>query len=233
MGSAAGHQPPPARSARRALRLGIVGSLGAGKTAVLQMLAELGAAAISADDVSRGLLQPGSPLLAQVIAAFGQDFLRPDGSLNRRALAELIFRDPSARQRLEAITHPPMVAEIKRRIERAEQAGAPVVAVEAANLYQMGAAPLVDYILRVQAGREERLRRLMQRDGLEPAQAEARLRLHEQLGLDEAAADFVLDTTGSLADTRSRVEALWRRLLTLRPRRPAGAGPGAEAEGQD
>ncbi|MCD6351068.1 MAG: dephospho-CoA kinase [Armatimonadetes bacterium] len=197
----------------RPKRLGIVGPLASGKTVVLGMFAELGAASIAADDVSRDLLQPGSELLARVIEVFGRQYQRPDGSLDRAALGRLIFADDEARRRLEALTHPPMLEEMRRRVEEAERTGVPLIVVEAAVLYVMGADKLVDRVVLVTADRQERLRRLMQRDGLTREEAERRLQLHERCGLDQPPADYVIDTTQGLGQTRRQVEALWRKLV--------------------
>ncbi|MBC7288034.1 MAG: dephospho-CoA kinase [Armatimonadetes bacterium] len=199
----------------RALRVGIIGALCAGKTTVLRMLGELGAATVSADEVNRELLKPGRPLLQAVIAAFGPEYVRPDGTLDRRKLAELVFSDDQAREKLEAIVHPPMVSEMKRRIEEAEKAGARIVAAEAAVLHRMGAAGLIDVLVRVTADREERLRRLMRRDGLSRQEAEKRLRLHDRLGLGDIAADWTIDTTRGEEHTASQVRRLWRHLQDL------------------
>lgn len=197
---------------RQSVRLGVVGPLAAGKTVVVNMLADLGAAAVTADEVSRHLLRPGNPVFDAVVEAFGSRYLRPDGTLDRPALARLIFTDDAARRRLECITHPPMLEEMRRRIEQAEARGAEVVAVEAAVLYVMGGDRLVDYVLLVTASRDERLRRLMARDGLTREEADERLRLHERLGLDNPPADFVIDTTAGLEHTAAEVRRLWRRL---------------------
>jgi len=178
------------------------------------MFRELGAAAVVADQVSRDLMQPGEPLLARVIEAFGPGFRRPDGNLDRKALAKLVFADDDARCRLEALTHPAMIEEMRLRVEQAQAEGYPLIVVEAAVLYTMGADKLVDYVVLVTAGREERLRRLMQRDGLCRTEAEARLQLHERIGLDHPPADYVIDTTAGLEDTRRQVECLWRQFVS-------------------
>ncbi len=198
---------------RKAVRIGIVGPLCAGKTTVLEMFRELGAWTTSADEVNRDLLRPGSELLRRVIEEFGQQYLRDDGSLDRRALGELIFHDEDARRRLERIVHAPMLQELKRRIEEAEAQGARAVVVEAAVMYQMGADKLMDTIVRVTADRETRLRRLMERDGLTRDEAEGRLALHEKLGIDDAPADWVIDTSGGIEQTRQQVQELWRRVV--------------------
>ncbi len=190
--------------------IGLAGPIAAGKSVVAEALASLGAAVVSADDVNRQLLAPGQPLLEHVVKAFGARFLRPDGSLDRAALGDLVFGDVAALERLEAIVHPPMKAEIARRVRKALAGGAPLVVVEAAVLHRMGAAELVDRVVLVTASREERLRRLMEEVGLSAEDAECRVSLQERMGLDRVPADYVLDTTAGLDETRERVRALWR-----------------------
>jgi len=107
-----------------------------------------------------------------------------------------------------------MIEEMRLRVEQAQAEGYPLIVVEAAVLYTMGADKLVDYVVLVTAGREERLRRLMQRDGLCRTEAEARLQLHERIGLDHPPADYVIDTTAGLEDTRRQVECLWRQFVS-------------------
>lgn len=202
------------RDARRDMRvIGIVGPIAAGKTVVSRALAERGAVVISADEVNRALLAPGQPLLAQVVAAFGEQYLRPDGSLDRAALAKHVFSDLSALERLEALVHPPMKAEIARRVRETLDAGAPLVVVEAAVLYRMSAADLVDCVVMVTADRAERRRRLIECVGLSPGDADQRLSLHERLGLDRVAADYVIDTTAGPESVCAQVHALWEKLM--------------------
>jgi len=198
---------------KRTRVIGLVGPVASGKTVVAGMLAELGAAVVNADEVNRALLAPGQPLLAKVAEAFGEQYLRPDGSLDRAALARHVFSDRAALERLEALVHPPMKAEIARRVQEALDAGAPLVVVEAAVLYRMTAADLVDCVVMVTADRGERLRRLIEDVGLPPADAEQRVALHEQLGLDRVPADYVIDTTAGRDAARAQAYAIWRRLL--------------------
>lgn len=192
--------------------LGVIGPIASGKSLVLEALARLGAATLQADSASRALLQPGRPELQAVIAAFGPDILRDDGSLNRQALGDRVFADAAARERLEALLHPPMVEWLRAEMARlGNTAPAPVViALEAAILDRMGARPLCDKVLLVTAARGARKARLVAK-GLSPEQAEARLAVQDQMTLD-GPADYVIDTGGPLAQTRVKVAVLWRRL---------------------
>ncbi len=194
--------------------VGLVGPLASGKSVVAHELGDLGAEVFTADEVNRDLLAPDQPLLRKVVEAFGPGYLRPDGSLDRAALGRRIFEDEADRTALEAIVHPAMTEELARRVARARAAGAPFVVVEAAVLHKMGAAGLVDVVVRVTASREERLRRLIDRDGLSVEEAERRLAVHERLGLDDVPAEHVIDTTEGLEATRKQVRELWEKLLS-------------------
>lgn len=200
----------------RPLVLGVIGPIAAGKTTVVEALARLGAATLQADDASRALLQPGRPELEAVIDVFGTAFLNPDGTLNRRALGERIFADPSAREKLERLLHPGMLEWLRNRLARIGNMQAPpiVVALEAAVLDRMGARPLCDRVLLVTAPRSARKQRLIAK-GLSPSEADARLASQDAMSL-EGPADFVLDTSGPEVQTRAKVASLWRRLTTQR-----------------
>jgi dephospho-CoA kinase len=195
--------------------IGLIGPVAAGKSLVLAEMERLGAVTIRADDVSRALLAPGQPLLDAVFAAFGERYRRPDGSLDRRALGQLIFSDEEARARLEGILHPAMVARMAEMItaERERPCPPPAVVVEAANLAPMGGLKLVDVTVMVTAERETRVRRLMARDGMTRAEAEALVNLHEALGLEAFPADYVLVNDGDEADLRTAVQRLGRALV--------------------
>jgi len=195
--------------------IGVIGPVAAGKSMVLAEMARLGASTVRADDVSRELLAPGQPLLDAVLAEFGPRYRRTDGSLDRRALAQLIFQNQEARARLEGILHPAMVARMGELVAAARDQAypPPAVVIEAANLVPMGGLGLVDVTVLVTAERETRIRRLMARDGTARADAEALVALHEALCLEDFPADCVLATDGEESATRSAVQRLWRALV--------------------
>ncbi len=197
--------------------LGVAGPLASGKSTVLEMLEDLGAATLRADDISRELLQPGQPVFEQVRAAFGEEYFAADGRLQRKELAELIFADAQARQRLNRIMHPPMVARLREIIDEYRRANTPppMVAIEAAILQQMGLDQIVDNVLLVTASEPTRIRRLCQREGISTQQAQRRVALHDELGLGEIEADYIIDTNGKLAETRQQVANLWAELMEL------------------
>jgi len=199
--------------------LGVTGGIASGKSTVGRLLQARGALIIDADQVARELLAPGGRLSEQVIEAFGGGVRRPDGSVDRAAVARIIFGDPKARERLNRITHPPILAEIEKRIQQLRRSPAPpsVVAVILPLLFEAGAEGLVEKTLVVTADEPEQIRRLRQRDGL--TEAEARQRIAAQMAIEEKIrrADWVLDTTRGEAATEVAVDAMWRGL--------AGSGP--------
>ncbi len=194
--------------------LGIVGPMGSGKTFVLEILGRLGAVTIKADDLSRELLQPGAALTGKIRQTFGDEFFDSEGNLLRSRLAELIFASEEARQRLNDIMYPAMVVLLQQRLAQLREATAPpaVVAVEAANLYEMGADRLVHHILNVTAPRPVREQRIRNRDNLTVAETRRRLDAHAAAGLDDSRADFEINTDTNAGQLQGEVEALYQRL---------------------
>lgn len=193
--------------------IGVIGPIAAGKSVVMDEFSRLGAATIRADEISRELLEPGSALLEEVIAEFGELFRKKDSGLDRAKLGALVFADEAARRRLERLMHPAMVARIAAKIERMQAKEPPAVVVEAANLVEMGARPLVDVTVMVDAPEDVRLSRLMRRDALSRSEAERRLELHRRLGIDAYPADLRIDTSGDEETTRRQVQRLWRETV--------------------
>lgn len=196
------------------LVIGIVGAIGAGKTEVLRILDQLGAATVAADELSREVLAPKQPALQEVRRAFGDNYFDDEGALRRRELGNLIFRDEQARKQLEAIVHPLMTERLRQRLVQWRQEGVKVAAVEAAVLIQMGARPLVDKLVLVTADEEVRLKRLRERDQLSEQEARRRLQAHERLGLGEVAADYTIINNNGPKALRGQVEQVWRALVS-------------------
>jgi dephospho-CoA kinase len=190
--------------------LGLTGGIGSGKSLVTSMFKQLGAEVIDADQLAREVVEPGQPALGEIAAAFGADVLLPGGQLNRSKLAELIFSDDSARARLNAITHPRirqrMVEEVRRR-----ERDSGVLVLDIPLLYENARLDQVEAVIVVWVDPQTQLRRLVERDGLSPA--DARRRIAAQMSLDEKRrrADHVVDNSGSRDATRRQVEAIYFR----------------------
>ena len=157
--------------------IGLTGNIGSGKSTAGKILASLGAAVLDADAVGHDVLRRGGAAYADVVAAFGADFLNANGEIDRRRLGAHVFADASGRlrQRLNALTHPAICAEIERRIAALRSAGRRVIVIEAALLFDSPLCELADVCWLVTAPRETLLRRVAARDGCTAQAAADRL----------------------------------------------------------
>lgn len=195
------------------LTVGLTGGIASGKSTVSRLLRERGAPIVDADQIVHQLQAPGSPLLFEIAQAFGQELIRPDGSLDRPRLGSIIFADPAKRQQLEGIVHPPVRAEIWAQVERHRQEGAHAVILDIPLLIEGGWQERLDRLWLVWVDAETQINRLMARDSLDRERALARI--NAQMALDEKRryADLVIDNTGSLQATEAQVDRAWRSLL--------------------
>jgi dephospho-CoA kinase len=192
----------------------VTGGIGAGKSTVSRILAELGAIVVASDRLARQVVEPGTPGLADVVAAFGPQVLAGDGTLDRAALAGMVFAAPdadAARRRLEGIIHPLVRAEFRRIV--GEAARGSVVVNDIPILRSAAQAAEFDTVMVVVAQEPVRVARLMER-GL--TEADARARIAAQISDDErvALADHVIHNDGDEAALRRQVERLWEELRT-------------------
>ena len=198
------------------MRVGLTGGIASGKSTVARVFAELGAHVIDADAVARDLVPPGSPALAQIAALFGTEVLRPDGSLDRAALGALVFADDRKRLALEGILHPPILAEIDRRIGELERSGpAGMVVVDAALILELGLQARYDAVVVVWATPEQQERRLVGRDGISAEEAHLRIAAQMPLAQKRQRADFVVDNSRDEAFCRADAGRVFRELTRL------------------
>jgi len=171
------------------------------------MVGECSQLRIDADQVAREVTAPGSAVVAEIVAAFGLGVAGADGALDRAALASIVFEDPEALRRLEAITHPVVRTRILATMRDAEAAGVPIVALEAIRLVDGGYPSLLDEVWLITCDRGAQLARLAGR-GLAPDDAAARIEAQATL-VDEVqpVATRVIDTSGTLAETEAAVAA--------------------------
>jgi dephospho-CoA kinase len=198
------------------LRIGLTGGIGSGKSTVSRLLVERGAVLVDADVLAREVVAPGTPGLAAVVEAFGPQVLAPDGSLDRPALAAVVFADPEARARLDGIVHP-----LVRRRAAELVAAAPadsVVVQDVPLLVETGQAAAFDLVLVVEADPQTRVARLVQR-GLSEDDARARIAAQASDEQRRAVADVVLDNSGTVAELAAQVDWLWTERIapTLTP----------------
>ncbi len=194
--------------------LGVTGNIASGKSSVCRELARRGAVVVDADQLAREVVEPGSPVLKQLVVAFGADILQADGSLNRERLGHRIFSDPPARERLNAIIHPAIAALSVKRLQEL-RGRASLIVYEAPLLYEAGAEQRVDKVLMVKIKPSVQLARLMARDGLDRRSAQQRIdaQMSQQDKVDRA--DFVIDNSGPLEKTCKQLDALWHQLVDI------------------
>lgn len=200
-------------AAARTLVVGLTGGIAAGKTTVARRLAAAGADWIDADAIARDVVAPGTPGLQEVVQAFGAELLDDHGQLRRQALGAIVFADPAALRRLEALLHPKIRAEIARRVAAAEAAGRPVALIDAALLVEMGLDREVDVVVGVFAPKEDRIARIAARDGLPRDQAERRIAAQAPDQVLRRRADRVIDNDGTAAKLDAAVDGLWAEFL--------------------
>ena len=195
------------------LKIGLTGGIASGKSEAARFFSGLGAAVIDTDELAREVVKPGSPGLKEVTEAFGKRLLEEDGSLDRRALRRIIFSDPAARRRLEAITHPRIIALLHERL--ATLSGEPYVIVEIPLLIESGLAGELDRILVVDAPEKTRIERLTRRDGTSVDDARMALKAQVDRPARLSQADDVITNDGSLEKLRNEVLVLHERYLIM------------------
>lgn len=195
------------------ITVGITGRSGCGKSTVTACFAARGVPVADADQISRQVLQPGSPVLAQLAARFGGDILSGEGVLDRRLLADRAFATPEGKADLDAITHPAIVRRIEAARQAAQAAGSPLFVIDGAVLVGSVIDGIWDRLIVVTAPYEVSVARIVARDGIRPEMARRRL----DAQLPEAAlavrADFLLANDGTQEQLRRQAGALAARLL--------------------
>ena len=191
--------------------VGLTGGVGSGKSTVAAMLRELGAEVVDADEASHAVYEPGTPGFAAVVREFGPEYVR-DGRIDRKALGELVFKDPRARQRLNAIVHPLVREWMAERTAEALARGAEVVVQDVPLLFENKLEGLFSTVVLVWVPREIQVERLVRGRGFTPERA--REVIGAQMPIDEkrSSATNVIDNTGTRESTRAQVETLWEAL---------------------
>ena len=195
--------------------IGLTGGAGSGKSTVAAMFRELGAAIVDADEASHAVYEPGTAGFREVVEAFGGEYVRDDGRIDRAKLGELVFKNPDARKKLNAIVHPLVRQWMAERTAEAVEGGAEVVIQDVPLLFENGLQGLFSSTILVFADAETQLSRLTEERGL--SLERARSMLASQMPIDEkrALADHIIDNGGTRDETRRQVEELWARVRSL------------------
>ena len=190
--------------------IGLTGGVGSGKTTVAALLRELGASVVDADEGARAVVEPGTPGFAEVVAAFGPDYIK-DGRLDREKLGALVFNDAAAREKLNAITHPLIREWMAARTAEALQAGDTVIQ-DVPLLYENGLDRMFDSVIVVYAPVDVQVQRLVQGRGFTEERARAVIAAQMSIEDKRRRATYVIDNSRTQQETRAQVRRLWEEL---------------------
>ena len=191
------------------LVIGLTGGIGTGKSEVANLLELFGAEVINADQVGHEAYTPNSESWREVVNAFGEGILQPDGQIDRSRLGAIVFSDPEQLEKLNAIMHPRMAGMVGDKIEVLRDKGVPAVVVEAAVLFEAGWDSLVDEVWTTDSPVEVVIERLQARNGM--GEEEVRRRINSQMDRSEriGRSDLVVDNSGDVTTLGKTVKALW------------------------
>ncbi|MCS6936274.1 MAG: dephospho-CoA kinase [Candidatus Bipolaricaulota bacterium] len=198
------------------LIVGLAGGIATGKSLVAQEAAKLsGVAVIDADKIAWETYTKGTDVYHQLVARFGQGILTPEGAIDRKKLGALIFNDPQARDYLNSVVHPAVHQKLVEIVQEHRARGTKLLLIEAALLLESPYAnrQFFDYVILVRASREAQIERLMKRNGLSHEEARTRVEAQTPPELLAPKADFVLDASGTVEETRERARMLFQELL--------------------
>ncbi len=193
--------------------VGLTGGLASGKSLVAGELRRLGAVVIDADEISREVTRPGMPAYRDIVERFGSEFLKEDGTIDRKRLGRYVFSHPEALSTLNSLTHPRILDEIERRIkgmERTERRG--IIVVDAPLLFEVGLHRRMDRVIVVYADEERQIERLIKRDHLTREEATRRIKTQMPLSEKIKRADFVIDNNGTEEETLLQTQEVFERL---------------------
>jgi dephospho-CoA kinase len=192
--------------------IGLTGNIATGKSHVAKRLRELGATVIDADQLAREVVQPGQPALDEIARVFGSEVLLPDGTLDRKKMAGIVFNDASQLRKLEAITHPAVRVLLNQRMEDGLQHSH--VVIEVIRLFEGGYAQQCDQVWVTHCPREAQIERLMHSRGMTLEEATRRVDAQPAQADKLAQADVIIDTAGSHDQTHAQVDKAWRAFIS-------------------
>ncbi len=198
------------------LLVGLTGGIASGKSAVSKIFKSLGAYVIDADVIAHDLIKPGLPAWSEIVERFERKILSGDGSINRKLLGGIIFKDPAKREVLNSILHPKIFEEAERQRKEIEKEDPDaIILFDVALLVETRAYERVDVVILVYAGEELQIRRIMERDGL--TRADAIERISAQMPSEEKIryADYIIDTSGLQEEVEGQTMEIFKKLKDL------------------
>ncbi|HET7466578.1 MAG TPA: dephospho-CoA kinase [Candidatus Dormibacteraeota bacterium] len=192
--------------------IGLTGGVGTGKSTVAEMLRELGATVVDADEAAHAVYAPGTPGFDAVVSEFGPDFVRDDGAIDRQRLGALVFNDEDARRRLNAIVHPLVREWMAARTVEAAERGDEIVIQDVPLLYENGLEALFSSVLLVYAPEDVQLERLVHGRGVPEDRARAMIAAQMPIDDKRRRAHHIVDNSGTREQTRAQVEEVWAQM---------------------
>jgi dephospho-CoA kinase len=194
------------------LIVGLTGGIASGKSTVSEMFRESGVPVICLDELAHTVVEPGRPALEDIRRIFGEEFITPEGGLDREVMAAAVFRNQGKRKQLEAITHPRIDEEVQNRVAEFERQGHFMVVQDVPLLYEIQYERRCDCVVVVYVPREVQKQRLISRDGMSPEDASSRLDAQMPIEEKRARADYLVDNSGDLESTREQVDRILEEL---------------------
>lgn len=189
--------------------IGITGGIASGKSNVCSVIKNEGYQIIDSDQISRDFSKKGFPIYDEIIKAFGEDFLDEYLEIDRKKLAKLIFHNKEAKDKLNSITHPIIIEEIKKQIDLSKDN---IVFVEIPLLYEAKLEYLCDKVICVFLNKKTQVARLMEREGIDEDYALEKIHSQMDLYLKKTKADYVIDSRGSFEETKNQVLEIIKKL---------------------
>ena len=199
------------------INVGLTGGIGSGKSTVLKLFETRGAALIDFDELAHHVEEPGTETWKKIVDHFGKNVLHDDGTVNRVKLGAIVFGSPAERAALNAIVHPAVFEEWRRRIDETERTKHDAVIIsDVPLLIEAGMQSLFDCIILVYLPPEAQIERIMKRNGFSRREAQERLAAQMPIGDKIPLCDFVIENDGSIIETERKVDEVWNALVALR-----------------
>jgi dephospho-CoA kinase len=207
------------------LLLGVTGSIATGKSTVSAMLEELGAPVIDFDVLARVVVEPGKPAYHEIVSFFGKQVLNEDGTINRKRLSEIVFADMEQRKKLESLTHPRIgEAYIEQVLRHSAENPNAIIQVVVPLLIESNMSFMFDKILVVYTSENDQVERLREREGIDDHWAANMVRSQMTIEEKKGYADYIIDNSGTIEETRRQVRQLWEELKRLQQQKALKKG---------
>ena len=195
------------------LKIGLTGGIATGKSSVSNILKQKGAIIIDADKIVHKLMEPEQKLWYDIINAFGKNILLENNQINRKKLGEIIFNDQNKREKLNQITHPRVIAEIKKKMDKLA-ADNNIIVAEVPLLFEVGMEDLFTEVWVVTTDKEIQIKRLKQRDGLDAEAAQKRIEAQMPLAKKEKLADRIINNNGTKKELLAQINLIWSEAIS-------------------